>query len=307
MSTWRRPGCGGRRMVRPWRWCWWSTDGRRLGSRHCCHARLRHRGCTAPSTRSSPAEPARQRCAACSRGRWRAAICGRSCARARRCRGSARRRRWRRGLIRRAGGPSIRRLSAPCAGRCSRSRRRDHADDAHDPDDADHPDEAAATRLPAGPDRGAARDLPARERRLGAASSARRRRSCPRTSSASGGSRSPRARRRAGGHGRSMAPRSLIGQSLRTAADRRLSAAPDPPARTAAIHFARLVSRRCPTAYTPRCTSWSRAAASRFVIARSPRPSAASCWRLMTPSCSVATRAICSPSHRRLASGPYGA
>ncbi len=34
----------------------------------------------------------------------------------------------------------------------------------------------------------------------------------------------------------SIAPRSLIGQSLSAAADRRLSAAPDPPASTAAIH-----------------------------------------------------------------------
>ena len=75
------------------------------------------------------------------------------------------------------------------------------------------------------------------------------------------------------------------------AADRWLSAAPGPAARTAASQLRR-VSRRCPTAYTPRWTTWRCPRRwSRVMVCR-PTPSANNWRRAATPCWRLARAAI---------------
>ena len=94
---------------------------------------------------------------------------------------------------------------------------------------------------------------------------------------------------------------SIIGRGARRTpqsdpAERWLSTEPGEAARTAAIQRPRTVSMRCPTAYTPRCTAWSRPFSSRFPIARRPRPISSSWRRAITPCWRSASPAMI-PSH----------
>ena len=76
------------------------------------------------------------------------------------------------------------------------------------------------------------------------------------------------------------------------AADRWLSTAPGPAARTAASQLPYRVSRRCPTAYTPRWTTWRCPRRRSRVMVCRPTPSANNWRRAATPCWRLARAAI---------------